>query len=111
MGSSSNIRLASLGGSNPGLDSSSCSSSSSSRGGGVDNSKWSHSLDRKRAGSLRNKTSNSSSERSSPQSKDALNRSHSLDRRRAESRRKENSSPIQSNNGERKRRGEAEEKS
>ncbi|CAL4224710.1 unnamed protein product, partial [Meganyctiphanes norvegica] len=107
--SSSNIRLSSLGGSNPGLDSSSCSSSSSSGRGG-ETSKWSHSLDRKRAGSLRNKSNNSSSDRSSPQSKESSSRSHSLDRRRAESRRRESSSPIQSSNGERKRRGEVEEK-
>lgn len=85
---SSNSRLSSGGGSSSALD------RPLSRGG--DSTKWTSSLDRKRSGSLRSKTS----ER---QPKSDINRSHSLDRRRAESSRRESASPSHSST-ERKRR-------
>nr|XP_027207792.1 tubulin polyglutamylase TTLL5-like isoform X2 [Penaeus vannamei] len=85
---SSNSRLSSGGGSSSALD------RPCSRGG--DSTKWTSSLDRKRSGSLRSKTS----ER---QPKSDINRSHSLDRRRAESSRRESASPSHSST-ERKRR-------
>lgn len=85
---SSNSRLSSGGGSSSALD------RPCSRGG--DSTKWTSSLDRKRSGSLRSKTS----ER---QAKSDISRSHSLDRRRAESSRRESASPSHSST-ERKRR-------
>lgn len=85
---SSSCRLSSGGGSSSALD------RPCSRVG--ENTKWTSSLDRKRSGSLRSKTS----ER---QPKSEINRSHSLDRRRAENSRRESASPSNSST-ERKRR-------
>ncbi|XP_066958214.1 tubulin polyglutamylase TTLL5-like isoform X1 [Macrobrachium rosenbergii] len=63
---------------------------------GDNSSRWTSSLDRKRAGSLRSKSSDR------PPKSDS-SRSHSLDRRRADSARRESASPV-SSSSERKRR-------
>ncbi|XP_042216637.1 tubulin polyglutamylase TTLL5-like isoform X2 [Homarus americanus] len=86
--SSSTSRGSSGGGSSSALDRPS--------GRGVEPSKWTSSLDRKRSGSVRSKTSDR------PQRSD-INRSLSLDRRRAENSRRESASPNSSST-ERKRR-------
>ncbi|XP_068246086.1 tubulin polyglutamylase TTLL5-like isoform X2 [Palaemon carinicauda] len=71
-------------------------SSALERGNRSGDSRWTSSLDRKRAGSLRNKSSDR------PPRSDS-SRSHSLDRRRADSGRRESASPV-SSSSERKRR-------
>ena len=85
--SSTGTRFSSAGSTSSGLD-------RANRSG--DPSRWTSSLDRKRAGSLRNKSSDR------PPKCDS-SRSHSLDRRRADSSRRESASPVGSTS-ERKRR-------